>query len=111
MEVWDCLACGAKVHVHCHYMPSPADLSNFPRHGIYRGSVILEGGENALKALLKLRRALGFAERFRAASLESQYSAGSRHWDLGDFLEFEVERARTECTNAGVNAQFRKLDD
>ena len=62
-----------------------------------------------LKALLKLKHSLEFAERFSAASLEAQYLNGSRHWDLGEFLDFEVERAEAECKEAGVSATFCKL--
>ena len=109
LEQWECLACGTKEYVHCNYLPSHAYLSKVSRHARFQGSVDIESDEMRLKAFLKLKHSFGFAERFSATALEGQYLNGSQHWDLGEFLDFEVERAEAECKKAGVSATFRKL--
>ena len=106
LEQWVCLGCGTKVDVHCNYLPSQEDLANIPRNDRFRGSITLENDYMRLKALLKLKHSLEFAERFSAASLEAQYRSGSLHWDLGEFFDFELERAEVVCKKAGVNAKF-----
>lgn len=106
IEQWECVICGSKMDVHCHYLP---DISGIPRHDLFRGFAIFESDDELLKAFLKLKHALKFAERCSANSLEAQYLKRSLQWDLGEFLDLEVERAEAECMKAGVNAQFIKL--
>jgi len=106
LEQWECLACGTKVDVRCNYLPTPEDLANIPRNDRFRGSITFQNDGMRLKALLKLKHSLEFAERFSAASLEAQYRSGSLNWDLGEFFDFELEQAEAACKEAGVNAKF-----
>ena len=106
VEHWQCLACGHEMAVRCHYLPDP---SKIPLPAIFRGRVSLSENQNALKAFLKLKIALSFAERFQPVDIEAQYQSGSREWILGDFLDFEVDRARSACKHIGLDADFEAL--
>lgn len=106
LETWQCKDCGNQFAVHCHY---PLDHSHMESCDLFSGTVVVESGSQSLKALLKLKKALAFAERFEPAKLEAQQKAGKLTWDIGQFLDFEVARATEECRRAGVQASFEKF--
>jgi hypothetical protein len=106
MEHWECLNCGSTMDVHCNYLP---EVSRAQCHERFRGVINLTEDAIPLKTFLRLKNALSFAERFRSASLEAQYLTGSREWDLGEFLDFEVEQARVVCERIGLQASFKRM--
>nr|WP_315490391.1 hypothetical protein [uncultured Rhodoferax sp.] len=106
MEIWQCKDCGNEFAVHCNYLP---DLSQMQLHDLFVGTVVVEPGAQSLKALIKLKKALAFAERFEPAKLETQQKAGSLTWNIGQFLDFEVTRATEECKRVGVHAYFERF--
>lgn len=75
-------------------------------HALFVGTVSLDPETDALKALLKLKRALAFAQRFEPEKLDEQHRAGKRTWELGIFLGSEVPRAAAKCSQAGIRASF-----
>lgn len=107
MEIRRCKTCGAEAAVHCNYVP---DLSNVQLHSMFMGTVLIGPETEALKALLKLKKALAFAERFEPEKLEEQRRAGKTTWKLGLFFDFELERVKTECQRIGLQAHFSKVE-
>jgi len=105
LEIWHCRKCGSKLAVHCHYTLDPSGMQ---RHDLFTGTAFIDPGGEGLKALLKLKKALSFAERFQPAKLDEQHRAGKLTWDLGHFLDFEVQQAEAECERIGIRASFNK---
>jgi|GEM_PF-2638124 len=79
-------------------------------HDLFIGTAVISPGAEALKSLLKLKKALAFAERFEPAKLEAQHKTGNLTWELGCFFDFEVAQAKAECRRIGVSASFSKAD-
>lgn len=103
MEIWRCKNCGTEAAFHCDYPLS------MPRRSVFLGTAHVESRAQALKAMLKLKKALAFAERFSASRLEEQHRKGQLTWELGYFLDFELERAKAECSLAGVSSSFKEI--
>ena len=108
MEIWKCRKCGGEVAVHCNYVPDLAGMP--PLHDRFVGTVSVELEAEALKTLLKLKKVLSFAERFVPSKLEDQHRDGKLTWDLGEFFDFEVERATAECLQSGVEVRFKRVE-
>lgn len=106
MEFWRCKNCGNDAAVRCNYV---VDLAGVQLHKRFVGTVAVSAGTDALKALLKLQKALAFTERFEAGKLAEQHRAGKLSWELGEFLDFEVERASAECLRMGISATFTEV--
>ncbi|ANH68542.1 hypothetical protein [Mitsuaria sp. 7] len=107
LEIWQCQNCGNEIAVHCHVA---LNLSAPAGRELFTGTVTIDSEKDALKLLLKLKHALSFAERFEPFKLEAQHREGRLIWDLGLFLDFEVERAEAACIRAGARATFRSGD-
>lgn len=107
LEIWICKDCGGELAVHCHYLP---DLSGIPGHELFIGTAFIGSSAEALKALIQLKKVLAFAERFEPFKLEEQQKAGKLTWELGYFLDFEVEQAKIACANIGVTTSFVRTD-
>ena len=106
LEIRRCKACGTEAAVHCNYVP---DLSNVKLHSLFLGTAFVGPESGSLKVLLKLKKALAFAERFEPEKLVEQHRAGKLDWELGLFFDFELERAEAECRRMGLQASFRKV--
>src|SRR4051812_43774192 len=106
LEIWQCNNCGGELAVHCNYT---LDLSDMQLHDLFIGIAFITPGDDGLKALLKLKKALSFAERFEPAKLDEQQRAGELTWNLGPFLGFEVQQAEAECKRVGIRASFNKV--
>lgn len=106
MEILRCKNCGNDVAVRCHYL---VDLTGVQLDKRFVGTVAVSAGTDALKALLKLQKALAFAERFEAGKLAEQHRAGELSWELGEFFDFEVERAAAECLKMGISVTFTEV--
>jgi len=107
LEIWQCEKCESEFAVHCHYLP---DLSGIQARGLFTGTAFISSGAESLKALLKLKNKLAFAERFEPTKLEEQQRAGKLAWDIGYFLDFELERASAACVSAGVSVRFSEVN-
>lgn len=103
LEIWHCNECGNDCAVHCSYIPDPSGMQI---SDLFIGTATVGPGPDALKSLMKLKRILAFAERFEPALLETQYREGKHEWDLGYFLDFEVQQASAMCKSAGISVTF-----
>ncbi|MDR0202992.1 MAG: hypothetical protein LBJ40_12610 [Delftia acidovorans] len=106
MEIWHCKNCGNGCVVRCNYIP---DLSDVKRHDLFVGIASVPTGMAGIKALIQLKKALSFAERFVPGRLDEQHRAEKLRWDLGYFLDFEVQQAEAECARIGIAASFNRL--
>ena len=106
LEIRPCRNCGTEVAVHFNYVP---DLSNVKLHSLFLGSASIGSEAESLKVLLKLKKALTFAERFEPEKLVEQHRAGKLNWELGLFFDFELERAQAECRRIGLHVSFDKV--
>jgi hypothetical protein len=80
------------------------------RRSLFVGTAFIAPGAESLKALFKLKKALAFAERFSPFKLEEQHREGKLTWDLGDFFDFEIQRAAGECSRIGVRTSFKGVE-
>jgi len=78
-------------------------------HDLFVGTASVSTGITGLKALIQLKKALSFAEHFVPARLDEQHRAGKLCWDLGYFLDFEIQQAEAECERIGIAASFNRL--
>lgn len=110
LEIWHCKHCGAEELAHSNYAPTLSELATMPRSRLFVGTAFIAPGSESLKALFKLKKALAFAERFSPFKLEEQHREGKLTWDLGDFLDFEVQRAAEECSRIAVRTSFKEVE-
>lgn len=106
MEIWHCKNCGNGCAVRYNYIPALSDVKG---HDLFVGTASVSTGIKGLKALIQLKKALSFAEHFVPARLDEQHRAGKLRWDLGYFLDFEVQQAEAECERIGIAALFNRL--
>jgi len=103
MELRRCLDCGHEYYVHCYY-PIPEDYVS--RHKLYQGYYTVQNDRDLIKAFIKLKSILKVAENFQLASLEKQKLEGLRVWDLGLFLDVEVEKITRKCNEQKISIEF-----
>ena len=103
LEIWICKDCSGGLAVHCHYLP---DLSGIPGHELFIGTAFIGSSAEALKALIKLKKVLTFAERFEPFKLEEQQKAGKLTCDLC-LLDLEVQKPTHEPAGEGQVASGR----
>lgn len=106
LEIHVCLTCGHEVVVRCNYPISPAFQS---KHEFFTGTYKVSSLSNVTKNYLKIKKLLKDCERFQPSKLERQFLDQKFFWELGLFLDFEVERVRSECEKLSIKIAFTKI--
>ncbi len=107
MELVKCLSCGHEFYVHCHYS-EPEWLRS--KHKIFIGHYSVSSPEDAIKSFIKLKSILEGCEWFQISKLEEQKIQGKTNWELGQFLDIEVERIQKLCTQKGIEVEFSEIE-
>lgn len=105
VEMWTCKSCGHMYGVHIQYVlePWPGMMISV----LFTGSYTLPSAQEATKSYLTLKRLLTGCERFSQHRLERQFIGKEPVWELGLFLDDEVERLLPECERLGLPIEFR----
>ena len=108
LEIYVCLNCGHEVAVHCNY-PFPPSLQ--AKHDLFIGKHTVTDTGSATKNYLKLKNLLSGCERFQPEKLEKQFHERKLVWELGLFLDFEVELIKVECNRLAIAVDFSKVEE
>lgn len=103
MELVKCLSCGHEFYVHCHY-PEPEWVTS--KHKIFMGHYSVSSPGDAVKSFIKIKNLLEGCEWFQLSRLEDQKLEGKTTWELGQFLDTEVERIKNLCVEQGIEIEF-----
>lgn len=104
-EEWTCKSCDHVYWVRIHYLIEPGP--DHVMHVMFTGTYIPCYPREAIKSHIKLKRLLKGCERFSLAQLERQFVDQQPVWELGDFLDDDVERLLPECERLGLQIEFR----
>ncbi|MBV1776668.1 hypothetical protein KSF73_13205 [Burkholderiaceae bacterium DAT-1] len=107
MEICKCLSCGHAFAVHCVY-PIPEQFRS--THKVFRGAYVVPSEDEKAKSYIKLKNILKGCERFQLSKLEKQRIEGKKIWELGEFLDFEVERIKVDCGRNALSIQFEEIN-
>ena len=107
MELVKCLSCGHEFYVHCHY-PEPEWLTS--KHKIFRVHYSVSSPRDAVKCFIKLKSILKGCEWFQLSKLEEQKLEGKTNWELGQYLDIEVERIQKLCVEQGIKIEFNEIE-
>ncbi|NHZ35546.1 hypothetical protein [Massilia rubra] len=77
----------------------------------FTGKYILPHPQDASKSYLKMKRLLKGCQHFRLWNLERQFIDKAHVWELGCFLDDEVELLLPECEKLGLSIEFRVASD
>lgn len=106
MELVKCLSCGYGFYVHNHY-PEPEWLTS--KHKVFMGNYSASSHMDAVKSFIKLKGILHGCEWFQLSKLEEQKLEGKLNWELGQFLDTEVERIQKLCVEQGITIEFNEV--
>ena len=73
---------------------------------LFSGVHIVSNHTEAIKNFTKLKKILIDCEWFDLSQLEKQYLEGKFTWDLGQFLDIEVERINEKCRELSIQITF-----
>ena len=103
MEVHLCTSCGHEFAVHCQY-PIPEEY--WSKNKIFLGTYTVPNENEVAKSYIKLTKILRYCEWFQLSKLEQQRIEGKKTWELGQFLDVEVERIKEECRAHAISICF-----
>lgn len=106
-EIFTCRKCGEESAIHNHY-PIADEFRS--KHKIFRGMYFVTEA-NALKDFIKLKNILRKCFWFELSQLEAQYLDEKKVWELGTFLDTEVEQIRLACQNKSIEILFEQVED
>ncbi len=103
MEIHLCTSCGHEFAVHCLY---PIPEKYWSKNKIFLGSYTVPNESDVAKSYIKLSRILRNCEWFNPSKLEQQRIEGKKTWELGQFLDVEVEKINEECRLHAISICF-----
>ena len=106
MELFACLSCGNEFYVHCIY---PIPEKHKVKNKLFNGYYYPFSKSDAVKNYLKLKGILVGCEWFQLSSLERQKLEGKSVWELGKFLDVEVEKIKSLCLGHGIKIEFIEI--
>jgi len=106
MELFKCLSCGYELYIHNHYPLAECFVSE---HKFFRGNYLLSSQKDAVKNFIKLKGILHGCEWFQLSKLEEQKLEGKLNWELGQFLDKEVERIQKLSVEQGIKIEFNEI--
>ncbi|GAA3919136.1 hypothetical protein [Litoribacillus peritrichatus] len=108
MELVKCLSCGHEFYVHCFY-PIPDVFQS--KHKIYLGYFSVSSPKDTVASFIKLKSILKGCEWFQLSKLEAQKLEGKTKWELGQFLDIEVEKIRPLCKQKNIEIEFNEIKE
>ena len=105
-QTWVCTNCGHEMWVHSNLAIPSGPIA---KRALYKGTLQVQNKSDAIKSFLKLKPLLKNCIHFRLSSLERQYHDHEPVWDLGTFLDVEVERLKPLCEQFGIAIEFNEI--
>lgn len=86
----------------------PIPEGSQPQHKLYYGTHKVAIPQDATKSYLKLKKVLAGYQSFELSQLEKQYLEGKQIWELGQFLDIEVEKIKEQCEKFTIFIEFQE---
>lgn len=107
IEIHLCESCGHQFAVHCLY-PIPEQYRS--KHKRFWGTYNVPSESDLAKSYIKLKKILEGCEWFQPYELERQRIEGKKVWELGQFIDVEVNRINESCRSNTISIDFEEID-